>query len=95
MYVDLVDILSSACRRKIIEFLSANGSTNIMQLISKINSKYPQVNSELQILQKEDLIIDHHVGRMRIIRLNKENPNTGLLLQALKLLHSKDDKTLI
>ncbi len=93
--MDLVDILSSACRRKIIEFLSANGSTNIMQLILKINSKYPQVNSELQILQKEDLIIDQHVGRMRIIRLNKENPNTGLLLQALKLLHSKDDKTLI
>jgi len=90
--VDLVCILSSACRRKIIEFLSVNGSTNVMQLILKINAKYPQVNTELQILQKEDLIIDQHMGRMRIIRLNKENPPTGLLLQALKLLHSNEDK---
>ena len=92
MFVDLIVILSSGCRRKIIEFLSENGSTNVMQLILKINGKYPQVNAELQILQKEDLIIDQHVGRMRIIRLNKENPNTGLLLQALKLLHINEDK---
>lgn len=92
MSVDLVAILSCACRRKIIEFLSENGSTNIMQLILKINGKYSQVNAELQILQKEDLIIEKRVGRMRIIRLNKENPNTDLLLQALKLLHSNDKK---
>jgi len=29
---------------------------------------------------------------MRIIRLNKENPNTNLVLQALKLLSGKDKK---
>jgi hypothetical protein len=63
-----------------------------MLLILKVNGKYPQVNSELQILHKEDIIIDERIGRMRIIRLNMENPNTSLLLQALKLLHSNDDK---
>jgi hypothetical protein len=63
-----------------------------MLLILKINGKYPQVNAELQILQNQDLIIDRRVGRMRIIRLNKENLNTGLLLQALKLLSSNKDK---
>jgi hypothetical protein len=58
-----------------------------MHLILGINGKYPQVNSELQNLQKEDLIIDQHIGRLRIIRLNKENPKTKLLLQALKILN--------
>jgi hypothetical protein len=61
-----------------------------MQLILGIRGKYPQANAELQILQKEDIIVDGHVGRMRIIRLNKENPKTDVLLQALKLLHSSD-----
>jgi len=63
-----------------------------MRLIMLVNGKYPQVNSELQILQKEDIIIDQNIGRMRIIRLNKENPNTNLVLQALKLLSGKDKK---
>ena len=86
--MDLEVVLSSACRRKILTYLSENGHSNIMLLILKINGKYPQVNAELQILQKDEIIIDERIGRMRIIRLNKENPNTVILLQALKLLHS-------
>jgi hypothetical protein len=58
-----------------------------MKLILKVNGKYPQVNAELQILQKEGIIVDKRVGQMRIISLNRENPNTGVLVQALKLLH--------
>lgn len=92
--LDLESILSSACRRKIIKFLAENGSANIMHLIVGVNGKYPQVNSELQILQKEEIIVDKPIGRMRIISLNKENPNTNLLLQALKLLNSDKDKKL-
>jgi hypothetical protein len=63
-----------------------------MRLIVGINGKYPQVNSELHVLQTEEIITDKQIGRMRIISLNKENPKTGVLLQALKLLHSTDDK---
>ena len=85
--MDLESILSSACRRKIIKFLAENGSTNIMHLILGINGKYSQVNSELQNLQKEGIVIDQHIGRLRRIRLNKENPKTTLLLQALKILN--------
>jgi len=87
--LDLTDLLSSGCRRKIIVYLAANGSTNVMQLILGIRGKYPQTNAELATLQKEDIIIDQHVGRMRIIKLNKENPRTALILQALKLLSDK------
>jgi predicted transcriptional regulator len=85
--LDLESVLSSACRRKILKCLAENGSTNIMQLILKVNGKYPQVNAELQVLQKENIIFDEHMGRMRMVRLNKENAKTILLLKALKILN--------
>ena len=91
--MNLEEILSSACRRKIIKYLAEKGSTNIMRLIVGVNSKYPQVNAELQILKKEGIIGDQHIGRTRLIRLNKENPGTILILQALKILtEKKNDK---
>ena len=65
-----------------------------MRLIVGVNSKYPQVNAELQILQKEGIISDQHIGRTRLIKLNKQNPGTILILQALKILNDKkEDKS--
>jgi hypothetical protein len=76
--VNLESILSSSCRRKILKFLAEKGPT--MQLIVRVNNKYPQVNSELQILQTEEIISDKYAGRIRIISLNKENKKTNLLV---------------
>lgn len=59
-----------------------------MELVRKVNSTYNQVNSNLQILQKEGIVFDEHFGRMRVIRLNKENQRTALLLQVLKILET-------
>jgi hypothetical protein len=63
-----------------------------MELVRKVNSTYNQVNSNLQILQKESIIFDEHFGRMRVIRLNKENPRTARLLQALKILETPEER---
>lgn len=63
-----------------------------MELVRKVNSTYNQVNSNLQILQKEGIVFDEHFGRMRVIRLNRENPKTGLLLQALKILETPEER---
>ena len=60
-----------------------------MELIRKANSKYPQLNSELKILQTEDIVIDEHIGRMRRIKLNKESPKTLALLEAFKILNNE------
>jgi predicted transcriptional regulator len=57
-----------------------------MELVRKVNSTYNQVNSNLQILREEGIVFDERFGRMRVIRLNKDNPKTVLLLQALKIL---------
>jgi predicted transcriptional regulator len=89
--MDLEMLLSSSCRRRILKVLARNGTTNVMQLILKVNSTYNQVNSSLQTLQKEGIIFDEHFGRMRVVRLNKETHRTVLLLQALKILNSAED----
>ena len=85
---DLDVILSSSCRRRILKILWRMGRTNVMELVRRVNSTYNQVNSNLQILQKEGIVFDEHFGRMRTIRLNKENPTTVILLEAIKLLET-------
>jgi predicted transcriptional regulator len=90
--MDLKILIASSCRRKIIQMLSSSKWTNVMKLVQKTNSTYNQVNSNLQILQKEGIIFDEHLGRMRVIRLNRENPRTQLLLQALKILETPEDR---
>jgi predicted transcriptional regulator len=80
-------ILASSCRRKILRVLSRK-RLNVMELVRKVNSTYNQVNSNLQILREEGIIFDERFGRMRVIRLNKENPKTMVLLQALKILET-------
>jgi predicted transcriptional regulator len=86
--MDLDVILASSCRRRILKVLGRIGRANVMELVRKVNSTYSQVNPNLQILEKEGIIIDEHFGRMQIIRLNKENLKTALLLQALKILET-------
>lgn len=76
--MDLEKLISSSCRRRIINFLWKVHSANVMELARKVNSTYNQVNSNL-------LILAH--GRERIIKLDKENPKTTLLLEALKILN--------
>jgi len=63
-----------------------------MELVRKVNSTYNQVNSNLQILQKEGIVFDEHFGRMRVIRLNRENPRTARLFQALKILETPEER---
>jgi hypothetical protein len=92
MRLNLEKLISSSCRRKIIESLWKVDSFTIMQLIRKINSTYNQVNSNLLILTSEEIITEEHLGRLRIIRLNRKNPKTTILLQALKMLSANGDK---
>ena len=88
--MDLETVVASACRRRILKVLSRAGRVNVMELVRKVNSTYNQVNSNLNILQKEGIVFDEHFGRMRVIRLNKENPRTLLLLHVLRTLNASN-----
>lgn len=72
--------------------LSRVKTVNIMGLVRAINSTYIEVNRNIKILEKEGVVTDQHIGRMRILKLNCENQKTILLLQALKIL-SKPSRT--
>lgn len=65
-----------------------------MELVRRVNSTYNQVNSNMQILREEGIVFEKRFGRMRVIRLNKENSRTTLLLQALKILETSEDMQL-
>ena len=88
--MDLETVLASSCRRKILKTLSLTGRINMMPPVRKVNSTYNQVASNLQILQKEGLIFDERFGQARVIRLNKESQRTVRLLQALKILETRE-----
>jgi hypothetical protein len=40
------------------------------------------------ILQSEGVVIEQRLGRMRLLKLNYENPKTELLLSALRILNT-------
>jgi len=91
--LNLERLLASSCRQKILKELSKVKQTHIMGLVRNINSTYVEVNRNFKILEKEGIVTDQRVGRLRVIRLNRENPTTTLLLQALKILSTQTKTT--
>lgn len=94
--MDIGKILASSLRQKLIIELSKTREIQVMKLVSQVNSTYNDVNRNLLILAKEGIIVDEHQvkvkrGKVRVIRLNQENPTTALLLQALKTFGSEKD----
>jgi hypothetical protein len=48
------------------------------------------VNRNVQILEKEGVVKIRSVGRMKMIRLDHENPRTHVILKALRMLRNAD-----
>jgi DNA-binding transcriptional ArsR family regulator len=86
--LELKKLLASSLRQNILKALSEYKEINVMGLVRRINSTYNEVNRNLSIMEREGIITDTHCGRMRLIKLNRENPKTVLLLQVLKQLES-------
>ncbi len=89
--LDLNRVLASSLRQKILKVLFEKREMQVMKLVSSVGSTYNELNRNLLILEKEGIIINEYPvkirhGKVRIIRLNRENPKTKLLLAALKTL---------
>jgi DeoR/GlpR family transcriptional regulator of sugar metabolism len=83
--VDPAQLMASSCRQKILETLSKMEQTHIMDLVRRINSTYSQVNRNVQILEREDIVKIQYHGHMRLIILNIGNPRTSAMLKALRI----------
>jgi hypothetical protein len=91
--VDLNKLLASSCRQKIIKELSKVKEIHVMGLVRRINSTYNETNRNFKILEKEGIVTDYRVGRLRVIKLNRENPRTVILIKVLKTLESENTLT--
>ena len=65
----------------------------MINFVVKLKSTYTDVNRNLAILERENIIRSEYPqkvrhGKIRIIQLNKDNPKTKILLEALKILDS-------
>jgi DNA-binding transcriptional ArsR family regulator len=83
--LNLNKILASSCRRKILKALSAKRGIKIMRFVRIVNSTYNEVDRNLRILEREDLVTQRYDGRNRIIHLNLKNEKTLVLLKLLKI----------
>jgi biotin operon repressor len=61
-----------------------------MAIVIKINSTHSQVNPNIHILKREGIIIESQIGRIRLIKLDRNSYKTKLLLNALMILESDD-----
>jgi len=83
-------IIASTCRQKILLALSRVKKTHLTNLVRMINSTYNQVSRNLQILQKEGVILVQPCGNMKIVQLDLTNIKTRKLLKALQTLVTLD-----
>ena len=94
--MDLRKVLASTLRQNILKELSETREIRVMKLVDAVNSTYNELNRNLEILEKEGIITnDYRVkvkhGKVRVIRLNRDNPKTKILLQALKMLDNENN----
>lgn len=90
--MELKRLVASSCRQKILKLLSKSEGINVMGLVRKINSTYNETNRNLKIFEEEGIVLNSYCGRIRYIRLNRENPKTTVLLQALKNLETENSQ---
>jgi arsenate reductase-like glutaredoxin family protein len=91
--------MASSLRQNMLKVLSEKREMQVMKLVSSTGSTYNELNRNLSILEKEGLIINEYPqrvrrGKVRIIRLNKENPKTQVLLKVLKTLDQENGEAL-
>ena len=89
--MDLRLLLASSVRQKILKVLAEKHELQVMKLANSVGTTYNELNRNLLILEKEGIIINEYRvkvrrGKVRILRLNKENPKTEVLISALKML---------
>lgn len=89
--MDLKKLLASSCRQKILKELEELNEINVMALVSRTNSTYNEVNRNLSILEQEGIITNTKYRRLRIIKLNRRNSKTKLLIQVLNALDSESN----
>ena len=86
----LANVLSSSGRIKILTVLSNVGELHLSEIARKTDQSYSATDLHLQELSEASIVEEHDYGRVRMFRLNLENPRAKILRQ---LIHEWDNST--
>jgi len=86
----LANVLSSSGRIKILTVLSNVGKLHLSEIARKTDQSYSATVRHLQELSEASIVEEHDYGRVRMFRLNLENPRAKILRQ---LILEWDDST--
>ena len=73
------DVFSSKGRMKILRVLADVGGLNVSEIARRCGLNYATTNQHLQVLESHGLVKHKKYGRVRIFRLNEENPAARMI----------------
>jgi len=84
--VKMEKIFASTCRTKIIKILSGTKETHIMDLVRKTNSTWSEVDRNIKILEKLEVVESRYCQNRRLVKLRRNNGKVEAVLKALRIL---------
>ena len=77
------DVFSSRGRVRILRILTEIGELNISEIARRAGLNYTTTNQHLQALMNAGIICHKKFGRIRIFRLNEENPRVKIIKELI------------
>ena len=81
----LAHVLSSSGRIKILTLLSQAGELHLTEIARRTDQSYASADRHLQDLSDAMIVEERDYGRVRMFKLNMENPRTKMLRDLILL----------
>ncbi len=78
------DVFSSKGRMKILKALADVGELNVSEIARRAGLNYATTNQHLLVLESHGLVTYKKFGRVRIFRLNEENPAARIIMELIE-----------
>lgn len=79
----LARVLSSSGRIKILTVLSNVGELHLSEIARKTDQSYSATDRHLEELSEASIVEEHDYGRVRMFKLNLQNPRAKILRQLI------------
>lgn len=79
----LARVLSSSGRIKILTLLSSVGELHLSEIAKRTDQNYTSADRHLSELSDALIVEEHDYGRVRMFKLNLENPRARILRQLI------------
>jgi len=84
MRMDVIELLSSRGRLKILVSLLKYGELNISELARRSGLNHVITDKHVRALEELGLVSETRLGRVRLVKLNSERPEIKLLEELIK-----------